>query len=383
MKKLLFMLLVVLAGALSINAETPKAMAYSSFHGLVECDGIAYGILEEDPSGLIVLWATLNDTDTLKIPESVTNDGKSYLVKKISSDMFSPKQKPWERPQFPIRIIEVPSTVNEIESIWLFGIKEDFFAINVDEKNPWFSSYNGILYSQNHSVVLACPRENPCAGLAPGVEEIGEDAFNSCKGISEINLPPTVTKINYGGFSDSNITKITLPSSLKYIGHYAFRGCHLTSIRLGTEIEYLGGGSLAAYTSLESIYCESPTPIRCELSPFDAGGNRNYICTHIHNNVTLYVPVGCVDAYRTAPYWGNIKHIEEYDYSSNTPVEAAVINIRAEDGAIVVSGNEATPVEVYRTDGTLVRRTADARIDGLPRGLYIVKVADTVKKISL
>ena len=380
MKKFLFMLLAILAGTLSIYAGTPNKII-ANHPTSFTIDGIKYSISSFDYDGAMVTFAVLKDTDILRPLETVTYEDKTYAVQHIDINFLLDYD--FEKYNAnPIRIIEVPKTVESFNWRFLIGSVQYLEELNVDENNPWFSSYDGILYSKDFSVLIACPGANPSISFAPGVKEIGECAYMSCAGIREIEIPSTVTKIGDSAFSTWALTKITLPSSLRIIDNDAFEGSHLTSIRLGTEIERLGFGSLAISNTLESIYCESTVPVQCSSSPFSSTSLTDY-SNHIYNNVTLYVPVGCADAYRAAPYWGNIKHIEEYDYSSNTPVEAAGIVIRADGDAIVVSGNEAAPVEVYRTDGVLIRRTSDARIDGLPRGLYIVKVADTVKKISL
>ena len=378
MKKFLFMLLAILAGTLSIYAGTPNKII-ANHPTSFTIDGIKYSISSLDYDGAMVTFAVLKDTDILRPLETVTYEDKAYAVQNI--DFLFLCDYDFEKYNAnPIRIIEIPKTVDNLRFICYISSAKYLEEVTVDEDNPRFSSYDGILYSKDYSILLACPKENPCAFFAPGVKEIGEGAYRSCTGIREIEIPPTVTKIGGAAFSTGALTKITLPSSLKYIDNDAFRGTSITSIRLGAEIEHLGYGALATSKSLQSIYCESPVPIQCSFSPFSSYNDSE---DYIYNFVTLYVPVGCADAYRAAPYWGNIKHIEEYDYSSNTPVEAARIDIRAEGGAIVVSGNEAVPVEVYRTDGTLVRRTAESRINGLPRGLYIVKVAGSIKKVAL
>lgn len=378
MKKILFLLLAILAGTLSIYAGTPNKIVANPTTSFT-IDGIRYTISSSEYYGAMVTFAVLKDTDILRPLETVTYEDETYAVQHIDIDFLLDYD--FEKYNAnPIRVIEVPKTVREFRFGGCISAVQYLEELNVDENNQCFSSYDGILYSKDYSVLIACPGANPCISFAPGVKEIGDGAYRSCIGIREIEIPPTVTKIGGAAFSTGALTKITLPSSLKYIDNDAFRGTSITSIRLGAEIEHLGYGALATSKSLQSIYCESPVPIQCSFSPFSSYNDSEY---YIYNNVTLYVPVGCADAYRKAPHWGNFRHIEEYDFSSETPVEAVGIGIRAEGGAIVVSGNEAAPVEVYRADGTLVRRTADSRVDGLPRDLYIVKVAGTVKKISL
>jgi len=341
-------------------------------------NGIYYGVIEYDPTAVIVISAVLHGTNTLTIPETITYEGETYIVKIIGSAAFY-NDNPRYEPPFPIKTLEVPSTVCEIEGPAVFGAAIDFESINVDERNQWYSSLNGILYSKDFSILLGCPCKNPCVGIAQGVKKINGHAFSSCRGVKEIDLPSTVTYIGISAFSGSALSRITLPSSLKYIGPGAFSSTNLTSIRIGAEIEYLGESSLECY-KLESVYCESPIPLKCQSSPFV---DPRYYNDHIYNHATLYVPAGSIDAYRSANHWRNFKTIKEYEYSSEIPAETSGIDIRTDGDAIIVSGNESYPIEIYRTDGSLVRSTTESRIDGLSSGLYIVKVQNTVKKIPL
>ena len=58
-------------------------------------------------------------------------------------------------------------------------------------------------------------------------------------------------------------------------------------------------------------------------------------------------------------------------------------SVTAEQGDIIVSAPAAAVAEVYSVNGALVRSTADRRIGGLARGVYIVRVAGKTFKIKL
>ena len=102
---------------------------------------------------------------------------------------------------------------------------------------------------------------------------------------------------------------------------------------------------------------------------------------------TLYVPDGCVDAYRVVYPWSDFANIEEGGYSGIADATASEVVIKVIDGAIVIEGGDGTAsaplVEVYSVGGGCVYSGTDSSIGGLGHGIYVVKVGDTVQKVAL
>jgi uncharacterized protein YjdB len=63
--------------------------------------------------------------------------------------------------------------------------------------------------------------------------------------------------------------------------------------------------------------------------------------------------------------------------------EGAEISVTVDGAAIVLKVPEGATVEVYTITGTLVRSTREHRISGLSRGVYVVRVAGKVFKVSI
>ncbi len=59
------------------------------------------------------------------------------------------------------------------------------------------------------------------------------------------------------------------------------------------------------------------------------------------------------------------------------------VSVAVADGAIIVSAPEGTAVEVYSITGALVHTTREHRIDALPRGIYILRIATRTFKVVL
>ena len=113
--------------------------------------------------------------------------------------------------------------------------------------------------------------------------------------------------------------------------------------------------------------------------------------------IPLYVPKGSKQAYSASSGWKYFKNIvETYSFPSTTGVAEAVAGARpmivADGGSIVVTlpkGAQAGDVEVYGTDGRILRRTpltgqrTVVDMSNVPRGIYIVRTAHAAAKVAL
>lgn len=119
---------------------------------------------------------------------------------------------------------------------------------------------------------------------------IGNQAFIGCSGLTEITIPNTVTTIGDSAFYDcTGLTgNLILPENLTTIERAAFYNC----------------------SGFTGIYCMSTIPPQLGHSSSFNNGYR----------VTLYVPVGCAEVYRTAEVWSDcsFKEIVEMDFSELT-----------------------------------------------------------------
>lgn len=106
-------------------------------------------------------------------------------------------------------------------------------SIEVDANNRNYASVDGVLYTKDHSHLIAYPQ-----------------AKN--KGGSYAVLDGT-TDIDDYAFADASVTSVTLPSSLRRIGEYAFESSRLTSLTLPDSFETIGSWAFSYASNLARV----------------------------------------------------------------------------------------------------------------------------------
>lgn len=157
------------------------------------------------------------------------------------------------------------------------------------------------------------------------------------KDLTNLVFPENVTVVsNAALFHAAKLESITLPSGMTTICEDAFVGC----------------------TGLKSIICMSETPPAFMII------QKNYPLYPTYGidteNCVIYVPEGCVEAYKAATIWKEFAHIEEYKDAPTAVTD--------------LSTGVNTPVNVYNMCGMLVRSNvmSGEATQGLPQGIYVV-----------
>lgn len=186
------------------------------------------------------------------VPETAIIEGKSYTVSQFEA--FSNCSE--------ITGLTLPKTVSTIAGT--FSQCEKLANFTVDSDNPYFSSKDGVLFSDNGNTLYAYP---------------------SAKQTEQYEIPDGVETINSISFNWNPFLKtVTIPSSIRIVMSLAFWNCE----------------------SVSSVILKqgSPNVSSCSADMFS---EDNY------QNATLYVPTERSRFFRQSVVWGLFAHIEEID----------------------------------------------------------------------
>ena len=169
---------------------------------------------------------------------------------------------------------------------------------------------------------------------------IGGSTFSGCKNLTTIELPAGLNEIDRGAFESSGIITIEIPKSVKSIGSYAFRSCpSLTQIVIPEGIETLENELFYGSTKLKTVSlpstltqiknrvfeeCRALEKIKIKAATPPKSDRQTFLYVD-KNACIVYVPEGCVSAYKAAAYWKGFKYIYEDEVGLITDNEWNVV----------------------------------------------------------
>lgn len=167
----------------------------------------------------------------------------------------------------------------------------------------------------------------------------------------------------------SSLTSVTIPSSVTKIGKGAFYGCSLKKVELPNSVKTIGSNAFANCTKIEYVSCSSATPPVC---------SGNIFPNDVYLNVSLIVPKGKTDLYKSSNGWNNFLSITEGE-DATQPEQCSAPYISLKEGKIHL--NSTTPGATYHYTITSLDSNNDKKVskDGIIplSGKYIIKAYAT------
>ena len=196
--------------------------------------------------------------------------------------------------------------------------------------------------------------------LPAGLESIGDYAFDGCTSLAAIDIPSSVTSIGAGAFDGcTSLTAIRIPGTVKTVGDNSFDGCSaLASLELAEGVKELGTLAFRNCSALTQVTLPaSLTKVGIDVF---GGHGASIVFTSLATTppshiggyplgevagVTLYVPQGSLEAYKSAFGWR--------DYLNNTFAIQATLSPAAHTFAVQAQGyGDVAPATFTVTNST-------------------------------
>ena len=231
--------------------------------------------------------------------------------------------------------------------------------------------------------------------LTDKLTEIGDDAFNWCSALEEVNIPDGIIRIgDHAFFWNLRLRKINIPSTVTRIEKHAFDSAPLDSIDIPAGVTFIGRNAFWNNSKLQKVYAR---PIIPPVTTEWTNGDGPYLPFHScpMETAILYVPKGSADAYRTSMVFSEFKNIVELETwqwptsisTPTMPTDAYKVYGKTGTLHIETTGGVQKPafVNVYSINGQVVwKGQVSKRMEvPLPQGVYVVKIGKRNYKVSL
>ena len=135
-----------------------------------------------------------------------------------------------------------------------FGF-ENLETINISTNHEFYSLIDNFVVRKEGNCLLTClPKASGTITIPEFVNSICRNAFMYCSNVTEIILPQTLDKIDWGAFSLCGVEMITIPFGVVTIEAYAFSGCrNLRWIKIPSSITTIEEYAFDGCTSIHRV----------------------------------------------------------------------------------------------------------------------------------
>ena len=160
-------------------------------------------------------------------------------------------------------------------------------------------------YCEPYSGSVTIPQTVEFDGTVYTVTALGEQAFESCSGVSSLTLSATIRSIGSHCFYNCSFTSLQLPDSLRVIGDHAFLYSNVTSLNLPACFEDYGECSFWA-RNLTAITVDEANPRYRSIEGWLYSKDSLMLCV---------VPDGVTGVINVPPF---VRHIGKMAFAFNS-----------------------------------------------------------------
>jgi hypothetical protein len=333
-------------------------------------------------------------TGNLVIPSHVTFEGKEYTVVGFDDEALIGSKL--------LETLTIPATVTSFGN-YVFTYCNSLHTIIIDQNNPIFFTYSGVMYRKSPSLELFfVPRAikgnieiyngittipssafqyTKISGVTipSSVSLIKDGAFNNCTQLQNVTIGNNVTNIGKESFSQcSSLREIEIPSSVKTIEASAFSSnSYLSKVKLNEGLETIKPYAFSYCYSLSSIYLPSTLNLIEDKAFWECTSLKK-----ITNASDLNIEIGSTTNGYVAYYATEIIEQALSLEETNTDNSTNAFSTRE---YIVISNAKNQHINIYNVLGECVYSqictTNSIQIPISKTGIYIVKIGLFSKKL--
>ena len=217
--------------------------------------------------------------------------------------------------------------------------------------------------------------------LPASVTSIGDYAFDSCEGIKKVVMPGVKTIGHWSFRNCYELESLDFSDKLTSIGNYCFdKNLKVTEVTLPATMSNIGGYAFEGNPQLTKVTCYATTPPAVKKGYLDGDEIYTIFDDADYGDRVLYVPAGCVDAYKASLGWhhfrDNIKEIVSGSVDVPTGDVASFAVEASGSASVRVTCACDTHVDIVDMNGRCVKsvdlKFGSTVINDLPVGILVV-----------